>query len=263
MPLLVWLWDSPLFWFGMLHINNHGQVQWAACQVCLLSGRWSPTSCTCRTTGGPGLRGLSSSSSSASFSPCCPSSLSSPSSLWPSHVMNLWKIPTASSCRVCGASCLWSGPLCFPCLPTATARSSLTSPSSVTFNNAWQQHTHTHHSYTRLTYNTLYVHALTLWITPHTHHTHTHGPSFLRGNKKLRGSEWEFLFGVWCEWVPHMCNGNVAWMGVDIKKAHRISYTMSFSICLTVPLSFFFLFLFLPISISYGCFLWLYFQCPL
>ena len=35
MLLLAWLWDSPLFWCGILHINSHGQQQWAAYQVTL------------------------------------------------------------------------------------------------------------------------------------------------------------------------------------------------------------------------------------
>lgn len=130
-------------------------------QGCWRSGRWSHTSCTCRTTGAPGSRASSSSSPLACSSRLWQLLPSSPSSLLPSHrsnvilipilyciheceskglifscfslVTQLWPTHRASISPVCGASSLSSGLSSWPCTPIGIGRSLQTSASSVIF----------------------------------------------------------------------------------------------------------------------------------
>ena len=48
------------------------------------------------------------------------------------YCLQAWLTPGASTCPVCGASSRWSGPSCWDCTLTDTARNLLTSASSVT-----------------------------------------------------------------------------------------------------------------------------------
>lgn len=66
-------------------------------QVCWHFGPWSLTSCTCRTTGGPGWRASSSSSSLEFYSPCWQSWPSSASCLLPSAIRSV-SSSTSLSC---------------------------------------------------------------------------------------------------------------------------------------------------------------------
>lgn len=132
MRRLVCSWGFLLSWCGTSCTNSRGLEPWEDCQVFWPFGLSSPTSCTCRTTGGPGWRGSSSSSSSGLSSLCwqsLPSSLSSPS---PFTTRSHWRTLRVCTCLVFGASWLWSGPSCSPCLLTVTVRSLLTSAFLVT-----------------------------------------------------------------------------------------------------------------------------------